>query len=183
MSNAKRILIGLTDGPNDQSAIAIYLMWLLRTCRFHSEADAATGPAMKLLTKKRSAGKRHQQRCKKEVLLIVVGKKYHTAGENRENTEVVIEKLADYTAKCVVPGKAQCLYRDDTISDGSRGCVGNYSLGSTFAIEISTKYSIGLNAGALTEHITRPSSTYQPLAALALHNIKLKIILINFECL
>ena len=36
--NAKRILIGLTDDPNDQSAIAIYLMWLAthmsvpRTC-------------------------------------------------------------------------------------------------------------------------------------------------------
>ena len=94
-------MIGLTDDPNDQSAIAIYLMWLAthmsvpRTCWFYLEAT-------------------------------------------------------------LPPGKAQCLYCDDTINYGSRGCLAlvehatkgkkhaekdalrrtNYSLGSAFVIEI-----------------------------------------------
>ena len=100
-----------------------------------------------------------------------------------KNTEDVVEKLADYIDKCDVSGKAQCLYCDDAISYGSRGCVGNYSLGSAFVIEIPMTSPAGLSAGELTEHITRPSATCQPLTALALHNIKLKIILTNFECL
>ena len=83
------------------------------------------------------------------------------------NTEVVFEKLADYSAKCDVPGKAQCLYCDDTSATGPV-----VALGSAFMIEIPTTYSAGLNAGELTEHITRPSSTCQQLTALALHNIK-----------
>ena len=44
-------------------------------------------------------------------------------------------------------------------------------------IEIPTTSSAGFNAGELTEHITRPPSTCQSLTALALHNIKLKIML------
>ena len=81
-------------------------------------------------------------------------------------------------------GKAQCLYCDDTINYGSRGCLAlvehatkgkkhagkvalrrtNYSLGSAFVIEIPTTSSAGFNAGELTEHITRPpSSTWSHL--------------------
>ena len=81
-----------------------------------------------------------------------------------------------------MPGKAQCLYCDDTINYGSRGCVAlvehatkgkkhaekvalrrtNYSLGSALVIP-TTSF-----AGELTEHITRPSSsTCKPLTALA----------------
>ena len=103
---------------------------------------------------------------------------------------------------------AQCLYCDDTINYGSRGCLAlvehatkgkkhaekvalhrtNYSLGSAFVIEIptATTSSAGFNAGELTGHITRPPSTCQPLTTLVLHNIKLKIMLtiLNvYECL
>ena len=44
-------MIGLTDDPNDQSAIAIYLMWLAthmsvpRTCWFYPEATLPAGKA------------------------------------------------------------------------------------------------------------------------------------------
>ena len=70
-----------------------------------------------------------------------------------KNTEDVVEKLADYIDKCDVSGKAQCFYCDDAISYGSRGCVGNYSLGSAFVIEIPTTSPAGLSAGELTEHL------------------------------
>ena len=41
----------------------------------------------------------------------------------RKNTEDVIERLFDYIDRTDVPWKAQCLYCDDTINYGSRGCV------------------------------------------------------------
>ena len=91
-----------------------------------------------------------------------------------KNTDVV-EKLADYIAKCDVPGKAQCLYCDDTINYGSRGCLAlvehatkgkkhaekvalrqtNYSLGSAFVIPTTSSAGV-TNSGELTEHIMRP---------------------------
>ena len=97
---------------------------------------------------------------------------------------------------CYRQGKrAQCLYCDDTINYGSRGCLAlvehatkgkkhagkaalrrtNYSLGSAFVIEIPTTSSAGFNAGELTEHITRPPLTCQPLTALALHNGRIRL--------
>ena len=145
-----------------------------------------TLPAMKLLTKENEALVKDINKDVKNkfrwswlertiTLTVKIGK----------NTEDVVEKLGDYIAKCDVPGKAQCLYCDDTINYRSRGCVAlvehatkgkkhaakvalrrtNYSLGSAFVIPSTSSASV--NASELTEYMTRPSSTCKPLTALS----------------
>ena len=87
---------GLTDGPNDQSAIAMYLMHGFRAhVGFtHNITRVRTLPAMKLPTKKRSVGKRHQQICQKQVSLVVADRSITLTVKIGKNTEVVVEKLA-----------------------------------------------------------------------------------------
>ena len=89
-----------------------------------------------------------------------------------KNTEDVIEKLFDYIAKTDVPGKVQCLYCDDTINYGLRGCIAlvehatkgkkhaekvvlrrlNYSLGSAFTTPTST--STTTSSASVNEYIS-----------------------------
>ena len=87
---------GLTDGPNDQSANAMYLMHGFRAhVGFtHNITRVWTLLAMKLPTKIRSVGKRHQQRCQKQVSLVVADRSITLMVKIGNNTEVVVEKLA-----------------------------------------------------------------------------------------